>query len=87
MPRAQGMLREADEMVQRGGSGLVADAQALSELVAVQSNVLDAMAAVKGARQLLGLCLQVGYSRAPWSLRNESRGLTASPLKALPPSS
>jgi NAD(P)H-dependent FMN reductase len=42
------------------GQALVESARALSELVSVQANVLDGLAAVKGARQLLGLCLQVG---------------------------
>jgi hypothetical protein len=46
--------------MQGTGHALVDSARALSELVSVQANVIDGLAAVKGARQLLGLCLQVG---------------------------
>lgn len=53
--------------LQESGRALVQSAAALSELVAVQANVLAGVGVVSGARRLLRLCLQVGGA-APCSL-------------------
>ena len=47
-------------LIQGAGSALLGSAQSLSELVAVQRNVVSGMAAVAGARALLAQCLEVG---------------------------
>jgi len=54
------LLQQGNGALQAAGKELVHNAHELSELVAVQQNVVSGIAVVQGAKRVLQLCLEVG---------------------------